>query len=96
VLAANTVASARELAGGATLDLVLSDIGLPDGTGHALMEELRDAYGLRGIALTGYGQEEDQKRSRAAGFVAHLTKPIDFEQLQKALATFASSLESNR
>ena len=63
---------------------------LPDASGLSLMEELRARYGLRGIALTGYGQEEDQRRSREAGFVAHLTKPIDIDQLRRALATFTS------
>jgi signal transduction histidine kinase/CheY-like chemotaxis protein len=66
-------------------DLVLSDIGLPDGTGHDLMRELRRRYNLPGIALTGYGMEEDVERSREAGFVRHLTKPIHLETLEAAI-----------
>jgi CheY-like chemotaxis protein/anti-sigma regulatory factor (Ser/Thr protein kinase) len=90
VSTASTAAAALEAARNTTFDLVLSDIGLPDASGLSLMEELRARYGLRGIALTGYGQEEDQRRSREAGFVAHLTKPIDIEQLRRALAAFTS------
>ncbi|MBA3650535.1 MAG: response regulator [Chthoniobacterales bacterium] len=66
-------------------DAVISDLGLPDGTGFELMEKLRAAHGLRGIALSGYGMDEDLRRSQAAGFAAHLTKPIDFTQLERAL-----------
>ncbi len=66
-------------------DVVISDLGLPDGTGFELMEKLRAAHGLRGIALSGYGMDEDLRRSREAGFGAHLTKPVDFGQLERAL-----------
>ena len=71
-------------------DLVISDIGLPDGQGYELMAELRDQHGLRGIALTGYGMEEDVTRSKLAGFVTHLTKPVRVESLEKALALLLS------
>jgi len=70
---------------GSRIDLVLSDIGLPDGTGHDLMAELSRRFGLRGIALTGYGMEEDVERSREAGFARHLTKPVSLEQLESAI-----------
>jgi CheY-like chemotaxis protein len=80
------VAEAREIAGRENFDLVLSDIGLPDGNGYALMTELRDTFGLRGIALTGYGTEQDVARAKNAGFVAHLTKPVRVESLEKALS----------
>ncbi|MBA3883522.1 MAG: response regulator, partial [Chthoniobacterales bacterium] len=66
-------------------DAVISDLGLPDGTGFELMEKLRARHGLRGIALSGYGMDEDVRRSQEAGFAAHLTKPIDFAQLERAL-----------
>jgi CheY-like chemotaxis protein len=49
------------------------------------MEILRARYQLRGIALSGYGMEDDVARSRQAGFAAHLTKPVDFRQLQRVL-----------
>lgn len=96
VATASSVASALTLADQHQFDLVISDLGLPDGTGNELMEKLRDRHGLRGIALTGYGMEEDMERSRQAGFMIHLIKPIEFNQLRRALATFQSGdAESN-
>ncbi len=85
VTTAISVSGALKLAGAGRFDAVISDLGLPDGTGFELMEKLRVAHGLRGIALSGYGMDEDLRRSREAGFAAHLTKPIDFSQLERAL-----------
>jgi PAS domain S-box-containing protein len=67
------------------LDLVVSDLGLPDGSGLDLMQQLHRRYGLRGIALSGYGMEEDVRRSLDAGFALHLTKPINPQDLQAAI-----------
>jgi CheY-like chemotaxis protein len=69
-------AAARE-----PFDVVISDIGLPDGTGLELMRELLAERPVKGIALTGYGTDSDIADTRAAGFAAHLTKPIDFQAL---------------
>jgi PAS domain S-box-containing protein len=88
VVAAGSLAEALEAAGIQTFDLVLSDLGLPDGSGLDLMRNLRDRYGLRGIALTGFGMEEDVTRSREAGFVDHLVKPITYDRLAKAIERF--------
>ena len=67
---------------------MVSDIGLPDGTGMDLMRELR-ANGRRrpAIAISGFGRESDVKASKEAGFDLHLTKPVDFEALFDALRT---------
>jgi signal transduction histidine kinase/DNA-binding response OmpR family regulator len=71
-------------------EVVLCDIGLPGGMdGYAVARALRADPALSAaylIASTGYGQVEDQRRSREAGFDAHLTKPIDFAELQRLLA----------
>ena len=88
VVAAGSLAAALEAAGIQTFDLVLSDLGLPDGSGLDLMRDLRDRYGLRGIALTGYGMEDDIRRSREAGFVDHLVKPITYDRLVRAIDRF--------
>ena len=88
VICAGSLREARALAAESEFDLVLSDLGLPDGDGSVLMAELRAQKGLRGIALTGYGMEDDLARCKAAGFVAHLTKPIRVEDLESALASF--------
>jgi CheY-like chemotaxis protein len=66
-------------------DLIISDIGLPDGSGIELMQLLNARTPIRGIAVSGYGMEEDIRRSREAGFMAHLTKPINFHQLEEAI-----------
>ena len=92
VTTASTIASAYAAFLAAEFDLVVSDIGLPDGTGLDLMRRI---VALRGrvpaIALTGYGMEEDILRSREAGFTAHMTKPIDFTKLQVMIRQVASS-----
>jgi CheY-like chemotaxis protein len=85
VLSAITVKDALLLAASHTFDLVISDIGLPDGNGIDLMSQLTNNYGLRGIALTGYGMAEDKAKTEQAGFLAHLVKPINFEQLNRLL-----------
>ncbi len=88
VTTAENVASALAAAedNGGKFDAVICDLGLPDGSGHDLMAQLRDEYGLRGIAVSGYGMEEDVRRSTDSGFSAHLTKPIEFKELRDALA----------
>jgi CheY-like chemotaxis protein len=85
VIVAASLAEARILAGAQSFDLLISDIGLPDGNGCDLMIELNKDGLVRGIALTGYGMEEDLKRSQNAGFIAHLTKPVRIESLEAAL-----------
>ncbi|HYF36301.1 MAG TPA: PAS domain-containing protein [Prosthecobacter sp.] len=89
VAVAGSVTAAQALASYQTFDGVISDIGLPDGTGNELMTVLRERHGLRGIALTGYGMEEDMRQAHEAGFVVHLTKPVEFAQLRRALAAFS-------
>ena len=90
VTTADCIARARELAGKDKFDLLISDIGLSDGNGNDLMKEFQQAYGLKGIALTGYGMEEDITRGKAAGFVAHLIKPVRIKSLENALAAARS------
>lgn len=89
VRSATSVAEARILAQQENFDLVVSDIGLPDGNGYDLMAELRDKFGLKGIALSGYGMEQDVTRGQQAGFVAHLIKPVRVETLEKTLSEIA-------
>jgi signal transduction histidine kinase/ActR/RegA family two-component response regulator len=67
-------------------DVMLLDIGLPGLSGYEVATRLRQMPGLNGlylVALTGYGQQEDQRRSREAGFDLHLVKPVSVESLQK-------------
>jgi signal transduction histidine kinase/ActR/RegA family two-component response regulator len=86
IISASTVTQALEMAEQHEFDTLVSDLGLPDGTGMELMQKLRTRDpGLRAIALSGYGTEEDQRRSREAGFFRHLIKPVDIDQLRQAL-----------
>lgn len=69
-------------------DIVLCDLGLPDMSGYDLARTVRQDEILQDIpliALTGYGQPDDRRRSRAAGFDEHLTKPVDLQVLMKAM-----------
>lgn len=94
VVAAASVAEARTLAAERNFDLLITDIGLPDGNGYDLMNELGKKSRLRGIALTGYGMEHDVARSENAGFDAHLTKPVRIQSLEAALDTAAKLIET--
>ena len=88
VESAGDVATALELASQHAFDLLVSDLGLPDGSGHDLMRELRQrGHTFPGIALSGYGQAEDIQRSREAGFAAHLTKPASRKAVVEAVAS---------
>jgi len=65
-------------------DLVLLDIGLPGMTGYEVAQRLRESSGGRRakiVALTGYGQEQDNEQAKAAGFAAYLVKPVDADEL---------------
>jgi signal transduction histidine kinase len=70
------------------LDLLISDIELPDGTGLELMREIGDRQKLPGIAMSGFGSDEDARFSREAGFAVHLTKPVDVARLEAAIEQF--------
>ena len=83
---AATVQDALRAAEREKFDLLVSDLGLPDGCGTDLMRRLREQHGLKGIALSGYGMEEDVQKSREAGFAEHLTKPINMDALRSAIA----------
>ncbi len=87
---AGSVAEAIDLAARKDFDLLVADIGLPDADGYELMATLRERHGLKGIAVTGYGMEQDIARSKAAGFVAHLTKPVSAQTFEHALAAAAA------
>ena len=68
-----------------TFDLLISDIRLPDGSGLDLLRRLRSNRPIRGIAISGFGTEEDRRRSRDAGYETHLIKPVDFNVLLEAI-----------
>ncbi len=82
-----TAASIAEaLAHSQNFHVLISDIGLPDGNGYDLMVEMRKRGSIHGIALTGFGMEQDVTRSQQAGFFIHLTKPVKIQSLETALS----------
>ncbi len=86
VIPAQSVASAKAAVERKGFDILISDLGLPDGTGLELIASLRaDHPSFPAIAISGYGMEEDLQRTRQAGFAAHLVKPVDFDQLRQTL-----------
>ncbi|HEX8253200.1 MAG TPA: response regulator, partial [Thermoanaerobaculia bacterium] len=89
---AATVAEALQLATDSRFDLVVSDLGLPDAHGTDLMRELRKTSSIRGVAISGFGTEEDVERSLAAGFGVHLAKPVGAQRLQAVISEIAVAL----
>ena len=85
VSVAGDVASTLALAGRKPFDLVISDLGLPDGSGYDMMAALQKVQPLPGIAMSGYGMDEDVLRSWEAGFREHLVKPIEVPKLIAAI-----------
>jgi DNA-binding response OmpR family regulator len=92
----NSVESAKSVAAERSVDLVISDLGLPDGNGLELMQFLKKAYSVPGVALTGYGTEIDRKQILSSGFSEFLVKPIDFLELQAALSRLTPEALRNR
>ncbi len=76
------------------VDLLISDIGLPDASGLDLIRRIRATRPLKGVALSGYGTEADIRASIEAGFSAHLTKPVDFERLLATIRDVSASAPS--
>lgn len=81
---AETLAEARDKLLSSVYDLVISDLGLPDGSGLSVIDYLKNRK-TRAIAVSGFCSEEDMRKTREAGFVEHLAKPFDFKRLQEAL-----------
>jgi len=86
VRVADSVAGAVREVQAQEFDLLISDIGLPDGSGLDLMRQIRARQELRGVVLSGFGSEDDVRRSREAGFNRHLTKPISLDLLERAIS----------
>jgi CheY-like chemotaxis protein len=90
-----SAASVREATGAAEngeFDLLISDIGLPDGTGMDVVRCVRARYPkMPAIAMTGFGMEQDIRSSEQAGFTMHLTKPVDVNSLEASIRMLTSS-----
>jgi signal transduction histidine kinase len=97
VRTANNGSDALQLALASDFDIVLSDISMPGMDGFEFVRRLRRLPGkkdIRVIALTGFGRRDDIEAARNEGFVAHLTKPIDFDKLLKMLQRLARKINT--
>lgn len=83
--AVESVGAALDAMNRRSFDALISDIGLPDGPGYDLVRQAKQRQSLKGIALSGFGMEQDVRRSREAGFDYHLTKPVSFQELRELL-----------
>ncbi|MEO5721809.1 MAG: response regulator [Chthoniobacterales bacterium] len=91
VQSANNIESALALGTTAQFDVLVSDIGLPDGTGIDLIRRLSANRPALAIALTGFGMEEDVRKTQDAGFNHHLVKPIDVNKLDSLIQDGAAA-----
>lgn len=85
VQAAATMSDALDDAGSGEFDVLISDIGLPDGNGWELLTSLGDRAPAYAIAMSGFGMASDRQKSLAAGYRHHLLKPVEPDQLEKLL-----------
>ena len=90
VVTTGTVATAKQIVGSDQIDVLLCDIGLPDGSGYEVAAQARAKRRIKAIALTGFGTEKDVLRSKEAGFDFHLVKPVNFQELQSVLEQLAA------
>lgn len=98
---AGSIREARELIAASSeeqpersFNILISDLGLPDGSGHDLMRDLASHHPMPGIALSGYGMKDDILDSMAAGFSRHITKPVDWQELKIAIQKIAAEQDS--
>ncbi len=92
VRTAASLAESLEVARAYEFDVLISDIGLPDGRGTELLDQFFALHGWRppAIAMSGFGMDDDVERSQQAGFSEHLTKPVEFSALQEAISRLAA------
>jgi CheY-like chemotaxis protein len=90
VSVADSTQSALEFVDAKKFDVVLSDIGLPDGTGYDVISNAKQKQKLKGVALTAFGTEADVRRSKEEGFDFHLIKPVDLHELRAVLSQLAA------
>ena len=90
VVTARSFAEAEAAFAARKFDCLISDLSLPDGSGHDLMRAVRARYAINGIAVSGSGDADDSDRALASGFARHFTKPIDIDLLQRALVELAA------
>jgi len=93
VAVAHNAADGLDMAARLRFDLLLCDIGLPDRDGWQLLKDIQNLYSIVGIAISGYGMNDDIDRSRQMGFAAHMTKPSSLQQLLRTIEDVMSRQE---
>lgn len=96
VVVAESMSKALREAPQSRCDVIISDIGLPDGDGWELLGRLNLPRPMYAIAMSGYGMTSDRTRSKAAGYRHHLVKPLGLEQLEGILGQVAEELDKSR
>jgi len=81
--------SALHMINSKEFDVVLCDIGLPDGNGYDVIAEAKRKRALKAVALSAFAARDDIERGRKAGFDFHLGKPVDFHELRSVLGQIA-------
>ncbi len=94
VNSAATIAAGLESLNHNQFDVVICDLGLPDGTGIELIEKVRQTSQIPAIALTGFGMQEDVERALRAGFDVHLTKPVNVQKLESTMWAITEKLKN--
>jgi PAS domain S-box-containing protein len=90
------VAAALQVGRRLPFDVLVSDIGLPDGTGYDVLKGLGSGDVPPAIAMSGFGMDEDLRRSREAGFAEHLVKPVNIQELMQAIRRIADRAAAAR
>src|SRR4030095_14581297 len=91
-LTTDNVRRAVDIIGSGEIDVLVCDIGLPDGSGYDIILRAQEKRPIKAVALTGFGTEDDLRRSKEAGFEFHLVKPVDLHELQTILDKLAAQL----
>lgn len=94
ISAADTVKSALAFVKAKRFDAIVSDVGLPDGSGSDLIRQAKRRQEVAGVALSTHGENSDSSRGRNDGFDYHLTKPVDFAELRNVLNRITSNQAS--
>jgi PAS domain S-box-containing protein len=92
VFTAGDIRTALQIVSSEKINVLLCDIGLPDGSGYEMVSHARQKQPIKAVAITGFGTEEDIRRSADAGFDFHLVKPVDLHELQNVLEQLGSSV----
>ena len=96
VVVAESMGKALRAAPRSKCDVLISDIGLPDGDGWELLGRLNLPRPMYAIAMSGYGMASDRTRSKAAGYRHHLVKPMGIVQLEEILREVAQELDKSK